>query len=115
MTISDVARAVEGKVVASQGHASREVLGAYCSDLLSDVLASASEGDVWITLQRHINVIAVASLKGLSGIIMVNGKVPESDCLEKAESEGLPIVCTSWPAFEVAGVLYGLGLRGRRP
>ncbi|HEX2998950.1 MAG TPA: serine kinase, partial [Armatimonadota bacterium] len=41
-----------------------EVSGGYASDLLSDVLANGQEGDLWITIQAHRNVAAVAGLKG---------------------------------------------------
>ena len=50
-----------------------EVSGAYVSYLLSDVMGRAKEGQIWITLQTHINVVAIASLKELSAIIIVNG------------------------------------------
>ena len=55
----------------------REIAGAYVSDLLSDVIANAAVGDVWITLQLHVNIVAVASMKELSGIIIINGRQPE--------------------------------------
>lgn len=114
MTILEVARIVEGQIVASQSSATAEVHGCYCSDLLSDVMANAQEGDVWVTLQRHVNIVAVAHLKGLAGVVLVNGRLPEDDCARRAEEEGIPIVSTPWPAFEVAGMLYEAGLRGRR-
>lgn len=89
----------------------REVTGSYVSDLLSDVIDNAKEGFVWITLQVHINVIAVASLKGLSGIILVNNRVPDEDTLEKALAENMPVLTSSLPTFELVGRLYDLGLR----
>lgn len=115
MTVLDVARTIGGRVVAAESSAGSEVLGGYCSDLLSDVMANAQEGDVWVTLQRHVNIVAVAHLKGLAGVVLVNGRLPEDDCARRADEEGIPIVSTPWPAFEVAGVLHSLGLRGRRP
>ncbi len=89
----------------------KEVTGGYVSDLLSDVIANTKEGNVWVTLQTHINIVAVAALKELSGIILVNGKVPDEDTLKRADNEGIPIMVTTIPAFEVVGRLYTLGLR----
>lgn len=90
----------------------REVTGAYASDLLSDVMARARAGDVWITLQTHMNIVAVAALNDLAGIILVNGREPEEATLKKAEDEGIVIMVSKEPTFEIAGKLYQMGLRG---
>ncbi len=84
----------------------KEVTGVYVSDLLSDVMANSKDGNIWITLQTHLNIVAVAGLKGLSGIIIVNNRQPEKEIMEKADSEKVMIITTSMPAFEVAGKLY---------
>ena len=91
-----------------------EVTGGYCSDLLSDVLANAQAGDVWITLQVHKNIVAVAAMKEVTGIILVNNRKPDNDTLQKAEEEGLAVLGSDLPAFEIAGRLYELGIRGKR-
>ncbi|RJQ48877.1 MAG: serine kinase [Nitrospiraceae bacterium] len=86
----------------------KEVTGAYASDLLSDVMANAKDGNIWITLQTHLNIVAVASLKGVIGIIIVGGrKIPE-DVLKKAEEEKITVMTTSLHAFELAGRIYQL-------
>jgi len=90
----------------------REVTGAYASDLLSDVMAKSKAGDVWITLQTHMNIVAVAALNDLAGIILVNGREPEEATLKKAEDEGIVIMVSKEPTFEIAGKLYEMGLRG---
>jgi hypothetical protein len=91
----------------------REVTGGYVSDMLSDVIANAKAGYVWVTFQSHLNIVAVASLKGISGIILVRNRVPAEDTLKKASVENIPIMSTSLPAFELVGRLYTLGLRCR--
>ena len=84
----------------------QEVTGVYVSDLLSDVMANSKEGNIWVTLQTHLNIVAVAGLKTMAGIIIVNNRQPEKEIIEKAESEKIAIMTTSLPAFEVAGKLY---------
>ncbi len=91
----------------------REVAGGYASDLLSDVMANSSKGDIWITLQVHPNIVAVAKLKEIAGIIMINGRKPEKETLDKAKAEELPIMLTAMPAFEIIGQLYNMGIRGK--
>jgi predicted transcriptional regulator len=66
------------------------------------------EGNLWITRQTHQNIVAVASLKDLAGIVLVQGKEPDADALEKASKEGIPILVTELSSFNVAGKLYTL-------
>jgi hypothetical protein len=89
-----------------------EITGGYASDLLSDVIANAKEGNIWITLQTHQNIVAVAVLKNLAGIILVNSRIPDEETLKKAEQEKIPILISKLPAFELVGRLYNLGIRG---
>lgn len=89
-----------------------EVTAGYASDLMSDVIAHAREGNLWVTLQIHQNIVAVASMNELAGIVLVNGREPEEQTIEKAEAEGIPIMVTPLPTFEVVGRLYNLGVSG---
>ncbi len=115
MTVTEAAEAIKGTVVAcATPAAAREVHGGYASDLLSDVMANSREGDLWVTLQKHVNTVAVAQLNGHAAIVLVNGRKPEADTMRRAEEEGIPIVSTELPTFDVVGILYSLGIRGRR-
>ena len=87
-----------------------EVTRGYASDLMSDVMANANEGDLWVTLQTHQNIVAVAAMKALSGIILVNGREPEKETLQKAEAEEVPIMISRLPTFELVGRLFELGV-----
>ena len=90
------------------GNLTDEVTGVYVSDLLSDVMANSKEGQLWATLQVHPNIVAVATLKDLAGIILVNGREPEKETLARAEEEKIAVMTTRLPAFQLAGKLYGL-------
>lgn len=88
----------------------REVRHGYASDLLSDVMAEAVEGDIWITIQSHVNVVAVASLKELSAVVLSRNMKPVAQVLDKATEVGLPVLGTSENTFDIAGKLYQLFL-----
>ena len=60
--------------------------GGYCSDLLSDVMGNACEGEIWITLQTHKNIMAVAALKEVAAILLVKGLRPAAEVLTLAEA-----------------------------
>jgi hypothetical protein len=91
----------------------REVRGGYASDLMSDVMAHAEPGDLWVTLQTHANTAAVAATKELAGVVLSGGREPEKDTLEKARAKGVPLLVSSLPAFELVGRLYAMGVRGQ--
>lgn len=91
-----------------------DVTGGYISDLLSDVMAHAKKGDIWITLQIHQNTVAVATLKELAGIIVVNGKKPAQETIKKADEEGVPLFSSEKTAFELICELCKLGISGSR-
>ena len=106
MTLQDIKDALELRIHGKESDLHRNVRHVYVSDLLSDVLAHAEDGALWITLQCHPNIIAVAVMKELAGIILINGRVPEDETLQKAEEEGIPLMTSELPAFILAGRLY---------
>jgi hypothetical protein len=89
-----------------------DVTGGYVSDLLSDVLANAPKGGVLVTVQVHLNVIAVALHAELAAVIFALDRVPEEPVRAKAVEEGIALYLSKESAFEVVGRLYDLGLRG---
>lgn len=83
----------------------------YTSDLLSCVMAGAQHQGIWVTLQSHINIIAVAALLELSSIIITEGAMPDPTIIAKANQEGIALFSTSKPSFWVVGKLWELGIR----
>lgn len=100
------------KVMTAAGSLDREISGGYASDLMSDVIAHSKKDNIWITLQVHQNIVGVASLKEIAGIIIVNKREPEEETLKKAEEENIPILVTELPTFEIVGRLHRLGISG---
>jgi predicted transcriptional regulator len=115
MTLPQIARQLDLEALNPRASLDpvREVGQAHASDLLSDVLANAPAGGLLLTIQVHMNVIAVSLHAGLSAVIFTSGLSPEEAVREKAAAEGLPLFATRESTFEVAGKLYALGLRGR--
>jgi len=97
---------------AAPGGTDVEITQGYASDLLSDVLAHAPAGGVLVTLQVHLNVIAVASHSGLRAVIFSCGRTPDAEIVERATDEGLFLYGTEKDTFDVVGRLYALGIRG---
>lgn len=92
-----------------------EVRGAHASDLLSDILANAPEGGVALTIQAHLNAIAVAVHARQVALVFTAGRRPPAEVIERARAEGVALLATEQTTFDTAGRLYELGLRGGRP
>lgn len=107
MKIADIVNKLDLRIL-SGNDLSGEVTGGYVSDLLSDVIGNAREGNIWITLQTHQNIIAVASLKDLAAVIIVKGNIPEAGTIEKSNIENIPVLGTDLDTFNIAGRLFEL-------
>mgnify|MGYP000960399808 CR=1 FL=1 len=83
----------------------------YASDLLSCVMSGAPHQSVWVTLQAHVNIVAVATLLDLSAIIITEDAKPDENTLAKANEEGISMLLTSESTFAVVGKLWAMGLR----
>lgn len=88
-----------------------EIKSGYTSDLLSCVIAGASNQGIWVTIQAHYNIIAVAALLELNAIIITEGAEPDAATLKKANEEGITILGSTNNSFWVVGKLWELGIR----
>jgi len=95
----------------SRDFASITPTGGYSSDLLSCVMAGAKKGHVWITLQAHLNIVAVAALNELAAIIITENAQPDAASIAKANQQGVILLSTSQPTYEINGKLWEMGLR----
>ncbi len=69
-----------------------EVHTAYCGDLLSDVMAHVPEDSAWFTVLAHLNIVAVAQLRDVACVIIVNGAEPDKQTVDKAREQGVAIL-----------------------
>jgi predicted transcriptional regulator len=90
-----------------------EITGGYASDLLSCVMAGAKPGNIWITLQTHPNVVAVASLIELAAVVITEGVSPDPETIQKAKETGIPLLTTDRGTFSIVAALAELGIQGR--
>jgi len=106
MKLRDIADTFDFKVLTAPDKLDVEVSGGYTSDLLSDVMANSRPGNIWITLQTHQNIVAVARLRSLAAILLVNNRAPDEETMKTAEQEQVPLLLTPDPAFLITGKLY---------
>src|SRR5215212_1124762 len=85
--------------------------GGYSSDLLSCVMAGAKKGDLWITLQAHLNIVAVAALNEVAAVIITENAQPDATSIAKANQQGVILLATTQPTYEINGKLWEFGIR----
>ncbi len=105
MTVKELIDEMELEVIAGVQNINNEIKGGYTGDLLSFVMSHAKEGDLWITIQGHVNSIAVATLLGMSAIVLTEGSVLTEDARKKADDEGIPVLATKLNSFEFIALL----------
>ena len=111
MTVKDLVDKFELKTAAGEKGLGRLVKAGYCGDLLSDVMANAPEGCAWLTIQSHQNIIAVAVLREMACIVITGGHTPDTETIDKAESEGIPLLLWPGSAYTLAGSIYSAGIK----
>ena len=104
MKVSDLVKELNLTVFCGEAGLDAEISGGYTSDLLSDVMGHIDEGMLWVTMQTHQNIVAVATLKDAAAVLIVNGE----ETLEKGKEEDVPLLGTPLSAFEVTGKIYSL-------
>ncbi len=106
MKVYEIAETIGLQLVSGNGGVNNTVRDGYVSDLLSDVMGNAQQGDIWVTLQTHKNIVAVASLKELAAIVIIGGNKPNPDAIEQSNNENIPMFITSKSNFEISGLLF---------
>ena len=110
MKLNEVIDALQLTVLVQAPVPEVEVTGGYASDMLSNAMGQAAPGQLWITMQGHHNVAAVASLLNLAGVIVAGESIVETETVKKARSNGVALFSTNMPTYQVCGLLYALGI-----
>jgi imidazolonepropionase-like amidohydrolase len=85
--------------------------GGYTSDLLSCVMAGAKNNNLWVTLQAHLNIVAVAAMLDVAAVIITENAQPDSATIAKANEQGVILLSTPKASYEICGTLWGMNLR----
>ncbi len=113
MTVKELAGTLGLEILTGDINLDRQVGSGYTSDLLSDVIANIGDDAVWITIQRHVNILGVAKLKDVSAIIIPRNLGLEEAFLNKAKEEGIAVLRGAQSAFELSASTYNEMKRGR--
>ena len=109
MTTQDLTTKISLKPLSKFQH--RDVNGVFVSDMISDVMAGAKSGNIWLTVQTHKSIVPAANLVDVSAIIITSGKDVPQETIDLASKYNIAILSTELPTFDIVGKLYGLGLK----
>ena len=112
MTINELIELIPMETLSGEQNLNREISGGFSSDMMSNVIAKGTEGEIWITFQTHLNVVAIALMKKMAGVILIQNRTLIPKALERAKAENLPVLITPLSSYELAGRLYKLGIKG---
>jgi predicted transcriptional regulator len=110
MQLNEIIDSLGLTVFSGENNLEKEVTDGIISDMLSDVMAQAQKGSLWVTNQTHENVLAIVFFKSLAGVILPAGLQLDDEAAPKAREKNLVVLQTSLSAFEIVGKLYELGI-----
>lgn len=112
MTVNDVIKLLDAKLICGEESTDREVHTACGSDMMSDVLAFVKDQAVLLTGLVNPQVVRTAEMMDMKCVVFVRGKKPTEAMCELAESLGIVLLATKYEMFTSCGILYKNGLRG---
>ena len=112
MKVSEIVKRVEGKLITHNITPNQEIKCAFAADLISDILMCTKEPTLLLTGLTNPQIIRLADMIDLEGIIFVRGKIPSQQIIDMAKERDLPIIITGFTMFKTAGILYNAGIRG---
>ena len=110
MNVETLSHLINAQVVCGKEHTKNELSGCYIGDLLSLAMSRIQAGNIWITIQTNINIVAVASLTEAGCILLCDSCTPDANTAERADREGIPILVSEKSAYALAGELSGAGI-----
>ena len=113
MKVSELQALIGAENLTPEIAGDREITCGYTCDLLSWVMAHGDEGMAWVTVQTHLNVIAVAVLSDMACVVLPEGIRMEEESLAKARDEGMAVLTSPLTAYEICGRLSSEGIPGK--
>ena len=110
MKVSDLMTLIKAKNLTPEVPMDKDITCGYACDLLSWVMAHGEEGMAWVTVQTHLNVVAVAALSEMACVVLPEEIIMEPESLEKAGAEGMCVLSSPLTAYEICGIMAGQGV-----
>lgn len=112
MRLREIKDILDAEVIVGEDRLDVDVTTAFVADLMSDVLAYATQGSLLITGLTNPQVVRTADVLDIAAIILGRGKTLPKETIQLAEELGIPVLTTKYILVEIVGRLYMKGIRG---
>ena len=112
MQVSQIIEILSAEVLCGEAHMSKEIDAAFGSDMMSDVLAFATENTLLLTGLINTHVVRTAEMLDVRCIVFVRGKPVPQEIIEQADKLGIVMLATKHTLYVACGILYAQGLPG---
>ena len=102
--------ALSGCKVLTGEYEDRTIASGYTCDLLSHVMGKGQADMAWITVQAHMNVIAVAALLDFACVIIPENLPVDEAIIKKAAQEDIILLSSGMTAYELVVLLASNGV-----
>ena len=114
MTIADVVKILDGKLVAGDGTSPRAVGEVVANDLMSDVLLYDADDILLVTSLASDQAIRTAHIVGAMGVVVHNAKPLSETMLKVSEDLGIPLVSSPSSKYDACVRLHDAFLAEER-
>lgn len=110
MLVAELVQNLGLTVVTGEAFLENKIKSGFVGDLLSVVMGKAEEGCAWITVQSHVNIVAVAVLINAACIIVSEDFTVDQDAITKANEEEVVILTSPLSSFALAKLMTEQGI-----
>ena len=110
MKVKEIIQLTNARVVAGNDADIGEILRAYSSDLMSDVLTLDTDQLLLISGLANVQLIRTAEMADVAAVLLARGKKASPEMIDMADTVGLIVLETSFSLFRASGVLFANGL-----
>ena len=112
MYLKEVVELLDATVLTEDSDPEQELSGAFCSDMMSHMLAYSNDKSILITALYNPQVLRTAELMGISCVIFIGRNEPDPALIKLAKTLGLTIIQSPQSMYVTCGILFSNGLQG---
>lgn len=111
MHIIDIANVLKANVLTPDLDMSREVVHAFSSDLMSDVLTGDHYKTVLLTGLSNLQAIRTAEMSDIDQVIIARNKEVSQEMIDLAQKSNIVLLQSSYSLYRVSGILFEEGIK----
>jgi predicted transcriptional regulator len=111
MHLKEIIAITQARVYTPHTNTECEIVHAFASDLMSDVLCYDVTRGLLITGLINPQILRTADMAEVAAVLIVRDKQPPPETIKLAQELGIPLLGTHVTMFEACGLLFQAGLQ----